>query len=86
MQVAIRHDYVSGGLCFFTIENEDENSKIVQTVIGSKEFQWDNLRSLFMAFLNLGDEFFTPLQLLEYQRGNLPMTSKCKKVLLDFKL
>jgi len=83
-QVAIRHDYKSGGLCFFTIENEDETSKIVQTVIGSQEFQWDKLRSLFMAFLNLGDEFFTPLKLLEYQRGNLPMDPDCRKVLLDF--
>jgi len=83
MQVAIRHDYKSGGLCFFTIEIEDGNRKIVQTTIGSQEFKWDKLRSLFMTLLKAGHDFFTPLRLLECQRGNLPMTSKFKQTLLD---
>ena len=83
MQVAIRHDYDSGGICFFTIEIENGKSKIVKTTIGSQEFQWDKLRSLFMKLLKAGHSFFTPLKLLEYQRGNSPMTSKCKQKLLD---
>jgi len=82
MQVAIRHDNDSGGLCFFTIEIGAGMRKIVRTTIGSEGLKWYKLRAFYMKCLKAPPHIkLTPPKLLEYHRGKVSNESLLELIL-----
>jgi len=82
MQVAIRHDNDSGGLCFFTIETVAGMRKIVRTTIGSEGLKWEKLRAFYMKCLKAPPHIkLTPPKLLEYHWGKVSNESLLELIL-----